>query len=170
MHTFNFLTSLDLDEAGNPYVNVDVPPSAVMPYLTWLRNTVAPATIQGYIAHQQSRDRGHRHITVVTPLEYPHVASHAAGLIGYPVHVQMLGVGHIAEPDNEVFFVVCRCPEIERMRASLGLPQADLHITLGFKAHDIFDKPKGPSSLLAPFSDWEDGGFGGVRGDGDCQR
>lgn len=156
MNTHNLCIELDLDHGGSPYINVNVPLPAVQPYLQMLRTILGPLKFALYSQQQQFRDRGKHHITVINPLEYPTLALNRIGrFIAYPIHVHMLGIGHAQKADNEVFFIVCECPELMAIRAELNLAPTDFHITLGFKTSDIFDQPKNRSALIDPFSSVE---------------
>mmetsp|Transcript_8183 Transcript_8183/g.21405 ORF Transcript_8183/g.21405 Transcript_8183/m.21405 type:complete len:346 (+) Transcript_8183:24-1061(+) len=57
-----------------------------------------------------------------------------------------LGVGTA----RSSYFVVLLWPAAQAYRTRLGLPLADLHITLGFVKHDTHDIPKSVLQLLAP--------------------
>lgn len=153
MNTINLCIGLDLDHEGAPYVNATIPHSAVQPYLAMLSAISGPQKFAHETQQQQFRDRGKHHITVVNPLEYPNIDLNMLNrLIGYPVQVQMLGLGHLQEAGNDVFFIVCQCLELTRIRAELNLPPADFHTTLSFKTADIFDQAKNRSALIYPFS------------------
>lgn len=153
MHTYNATVLLDLDAQLDPYLNLNMELAAVQPYLDFLKTQVDSATYLIYTVQQQLRDSERHHVTVVTPIEYPKLPAQATvPFNAYPVQVSLLGVGHIAEGDNEVYFIVCESPAVQAIRAALGLASADLHITLGFKQQDIFDQPKNRSTLLFPYS------------------
>jgi hypothetical protein len=142
-----------LDIKRLPYLNLDIGLASVQPYLDFLQTRLDNDTYLAYTAMQQHRDKNRHHVTVVTPLEFPDLAPGATqAFLGYPVRISLLGVGHLAESDNEVYFIVCASPEIEAIRCHLGLAPADLHITLGFRRSDIFDRRKNASTLLFPYS------------------
>ncbi len=49
---------------------------------------------------------------------------------------------------TQVWYRVVVWPAAWRVRASVGLPAKDFHITLGFTRTDIHDSPKGPATLV----------------------
>lgn len=156
MHIHNAKTQLDIDDALEPYLNVDIELKLIQPYLEYLQQRLDTATYQIYTTQQQRRDGKHHHLTAFTPPEYPKLSKeNVKPFLGYPLQIAMLGVGHLAEGDNEVYFIVCESREVQAIRAQLGLPAADLHITLGFKQRDIFDQRKDRSTLLSPYSEIE---------------
>ena len=71
--------------------------------------------------------------------------------IGYPLTVNLFGLGRIQEEDNETYFIVSTSPDAAKVRNQLGLNIQDFHVTVGFKKRDIFDQPKDFSTLLFPF-------------------
>lgn len=156
MHIHNARIALDIDNTLAPYLNVDISLALIEPYLEFLQQQLDAATYRIYTTQQQRRDGPHHHLTAITPLEYPKLPlERIQPYLAYPLQVDLLGVGHVAEGSNEVYFIVCESREVQAIRASLGLPAADLHITLGFKQHDIFDQAKNRSTLLSPYAEIE---------------
>ncbi|MBQ4875301.1 MAG: hypothetical protein HRK26_04235 [Rickettsiaceae bacterium H1] len=91
-------------------------------------------------------------MTIISPPEFSNLSEDYRKFIGYPLTISLIGVGNIVEDDNETVFIVSSCKEANTIRALFGLGPADLHVTLGFKTGDIFNKPKDRSALLPPFS------------------
>jgi hypothetical protein len=153
MNSLNLCINLELDLNGSPYVSACVPQQYVKPYLRMLNSYIEQQDFSLYTGKQQRRDAKKHHITVINSIEYEALKPNdISQFLGYPIHVKMLGLGHIKEIDNEVYFIACQCTELATLRAHLLLPPVDFHITLGFKISDIFDKPKDIKSLIYPFS------------------
>lgn len=103
------------------------------------------------IEKQQSRDKGHRHITVFTPMDCdknPELLKTAGIDI---LDLMLFGIGMIDIPKGdetyETFYVLADSKEIQELRHQYNLPDKDLHVTLGFSHKDLFHKPKDISTL-----------------------
>lgn len=152
MHTLNTIVTLNCSENGDTYMSAKIEESVVATWLNSLEKAINHTDFLSFTANQQRRDNRTHHLTVINPLEYPSVGNDAKKFISYQVHVNIFGIGTIKENDNEVYFLVCESEEINKIRESLNLVKTDLHITLGFKEHDVFDRLKNKTTLISPYS------------------
>lgn len=156
MHIVNSIVNFDFEETGDAYLSARVEKSTIANYLELFKRFVTQVEFYEYTLKQQQRDHSTHHMTVVNPLELPQIESQKLEpFVGYPVCIQILGIGTIKEDDNETYFLVCQCPETKNMRKMLNLAPQDFHITIGFKTQDIFNQPKSKSTLIFPFSEVE---------------
>lgn len=82
------------------------------------------------------------HVTVTTPAETSNISLTDDSLPQDANDVVILGIAHVKRRECESWSAVVLCPSWQRFRASLGLPEKDFHITLGFHQAD----PHSPSS------------------------
>ena len=160
MHKLNSIVTFNYDETtGQVYLSANIETSAIAHYLELFKQVVTPVEFYEYTLNQQRRDHSTHHMTVVNPLELPKIEPQELKklerFVGYPVCINIFGIGTIKEDDNETYFLVCQCPETTNMRKMLNLSPQDFHITIGFKTEDIFDQPKDKSTLIFPFSEIE---------------
>ena len=52
--------------------------------------------------------------------------------------INLMGVGTAERNENRTYFVVVKSDDLQELRKIFGLPEMDLHITLGFKWKDVF--------------------------------
>lgn len=67
---------------------------------------------------------------------------------------KLVGLGRVADPEdaeNDAWFAVLDWPAAEELRAELGLPRRDLHITLGFAKKDVHGVKKDASTLVGVY-------------------
>ena len=104
------------------------------------------------IEKQQSRDKGHRHITVFTVMECqkdPKTLSLEGAIIN---DLKLFGIGSInIDKDGvlmETFYVLAQSELIQELRHRYDLKDKDLHVTIGFTHKDLFHKFKDIGTLL----------------------
>ena len=152
MHILNTQIIQKHTNEGDAYSAADIPSTFTQPWLDFLKLNIGEGKYTVYTKNQQNRDDNTYHMTLVDPLDSKIIGSKINPFLGYPVHLKALGIGHIQEEDNEVYFLICECLETGKIRDYLNLPTQYFHITLGFKISDIFDKPKDKETLIFPYS------------------
>ncbi|NES25327.1 MAG: hypothetical protein F6K41_42135 [Symploca sp. SIO3E6] len=150
----NSVVDFDYDnETGAPYLAARINESAISYWLELFKRILTPIEFYEYTLNQQRRDHSTHHMTVVNPLELPKIEPQTLEpFVGYPVNIQIFGIGTVKDNENETYFLVCQCHETTNMRKIIGLTPKDFHITLGFKAQDVFSKPKDKNTLIFPFN------------------
>lgn len=151
MQIFNTTTKFNYDNTGKIYISASVNKSFITPWMEILKKHLSPLDFFSYSLDQHQRDHDTYHMTIISPDELKNQCSKINHFIDYPLVISIVGIGKIEEPNNVTYFLVCDCQEAGKIREYLNLPKQDFHITLGFKEHDIFDKPKDRSSLIPPF-------------------
>lgn len=106
------------------------------------------------------KDRGEFHITIISPLEvlllkslgkdsFEDVIKKEIAQFKPGAGPQYIGLGKQSNASGDVvYFVVVNWPEAQKFRNSLGLSNADLHITMGFSNEDIHGVPKDKTTLM----------------------
>jgi len=141
---------LAASEKGTPYLQVSVSFQEVEPYLKKMCLFLNESDFCNYILNQKSRDEYNYHITVIDPIEYQDNTKQALyqTLEGCPVDYHLIGLGRVKKDQEEVFFVVIESPKMDNLRAQVGLPKRDFHVTLGFKHRDIHEVIKDRTTLI----------------------
>ena len=155
MHRLNTTISLDSDNTGAIYLSARIEEREIIPWLESLKKVLTPIEFFQYTLNQQKRDNNTHHITVINTVEFPKINCDLSVVIGYQVQINIFGVGTIKEDDNEACFLVCSCMEINKIRKHFDLNEVDLHITLGYKNKDIFNKEKNKNTLIYPYNEFE---------------
>lgn len=147
------ISTMPLQE-NKPYVSVLINKQTIDPYITYISKILSPEDFSMYTQAKMMRDGPEHHMTVVNPIEFNLMAeeSNWRSFLGIPVTVNLIGIGKISEAGAESYFVLCECHEVQVIRKILGLRNAGLHITLGFKNRDIYDKIRSFNDLIEPFS------------------
>ncbi len=154
MYNLNGVIQFNSDINGGLYLSINVDVSCISDWLDYLKKITSEIEFYSYTYNQQNRDGNKYHITVINPKEFEKFIKKPEKIepfIGYPLGFDIYGIGNIKENNNEAYFLVCKSPEVQKIRRIVGLKSHDLHITLGYKYHDIFDKPKNTQSLIYPF-------------------
>lgn len=108
--------------------------------------------------NRQRRDGGAKHhITMVSRMDLNDVSASRAEVVrafsetltGDGEPFQVLGVGSAVNGDSIAVFVIVDWPQMNEVRAKLGLPRHDPHITLGFKRADIHGVSKNVTTLIS---------------------
>ena len=123
------------------------------------------------LVNYRIKDRGYRHhITIVTPPEmdylpaifkknYNALQEYALSILKGS-YVRVLGIGRrfekVQSPQGHsvkdkwdvVYFAIVEWKAGQHFRASIGLPKADFHITLGYNHFDLFDVKKDRSTMI----------------------
>lgn len=107
------------------------------------------------LRNKEARDEALEvHITVLTPSEYSAVDPSSLPAALPDLSVVDLGVSHVkASNGTEAWYIAIYSPALQALRRSLGLPEKDLHITLGFARSDPHGNPSG-ASLLKTMEVW----------------
>jgi len=140
-----------LTDDDEPYLAVVVPSDDVRMHLDRLREHLGEADYARYTTNQQLRDGGKYHITVINPVEHELLSGTGEVLLcgDEPVKYRLVGLGCVREGSDTACFAVCESADLQRFRASLGLPPKDLHVTLGFDVADVHGVPKDYTTLVA---------------------
>lgn len=113
---------------------------------------VGKPSSRAYRQRLRRRNLGTFHLTVVAPDELRLIGKELDGRLMLKGRVQLHGLGKRTDTrdslGNEVFYVVATSSDFDKLRAGLGLPKRDLHITLGFKKADIHGVPKDLSTMI----------------------
>lgn len=131
---------------GLPYLAGLVSKAQIAPYLTQLEQ-ILPEQFSLYRDNQAKRDFGLFHLTIIDPNEYQFVDKSKIK-VGQSYTVSLLGVGKTQSQNKTAYFVVAQSSEIQFFRQQQALNNKDLHVTLGFNPADVYDKTKGPSTLI----------------------
>ena len=133
------------------YFAVHVPNEILYSQLKDMQCYLSPDKFKRFTKNQLQRDNNRHHITITPPqLFTKDIEKNIKPYLGKTVAVNFIGLGRIQQPDNSVYFVVCQSSDIESIVSKLRIPFHDLHVTLGFEKHDVFDQPKDKSSLIIP--------------------
>ncbi len=134
----------------NSYSGVIVPSEKVEPVLRQLREAMTPDLYDFVVGNKDVRDGiGNYHVTTVTPSELRGLSRDGKSAeVERKFSYEILGLGTASNEKSSAWFAVVRSIPLQHYRASLGLPEKDLHITVGFTNGDVHDKPKGLSSLI----------------------
>lgn len=143
------------DLNGLGYFGIEVPEEPLKKYLDALYLKLGEEEYRKYESAKAARDGVHHyHLTVVRPPEMtPALKEKAMEHIrkGTKFNLAFKGIGSITKGEGEnkttAYYVVVESPEVNAMRAELGLPAHWLHITLGFYPNDIYDLPKWEDTL-----------------------
>ena len=135
------------DFIGNNYVGVNIYHNEALPFLNKLK-TILDDDYEEYLQYQQERDHGQHHITVINVMEYNKLAKELgmSNLVNRVEKIfefeftdlKFMGIGTAERGGNRTYFVVVQSDQLQAARKSLGLPEQDFHITLGFKFKDVF--------------------------------
>lgn len=135
----------------NSFLGTPLLPQSVAPALNQLRSAMAPELFNLITRMKAERDGADKyHMTVIRPPEYRKLSVEGKKPKSpkEPLLFELLGVGTASNSKSQAWFGVIRSPMIDDWRRTLGLPQHDLHVTLGFTAVDIHNVPKGLSTLV----------------------
>lgn len=138
---------------GDRYLGVEIERALVLPDLHHLVGIVEQPDLDRMLATRVARDGTGFHMTVVTPPEMNELRDVPLTSVSLSLStLTFLGVGSVrsAQPSAVAYFSVVECQPIQDFRASLGLPSAGLHVTLGFDPHDIHGVTKDRTTLVAP--------------------
>lgn len=139
------------DVLGNNYLGLKFNESEITPFLSDLYEIVDNDTIYDtLVGNQQRRDDrdGHsHHSTVISVMDYNKLSLSMGSEFQKRIDIILSleitdlifeGVGTADGAGSRTYFVVLTSPTLEEVRSSLGLPQIDFHITLGFDKKDVF--------------------------------
>jgi protein-tyrosine phosphatase/predicted kinase len=93
------------------------------------------------------------HVTRVTPTEWSGINEENFPPLTCPTHFVDLGFSHVKAGRIEAWYVALYCPELQELRRSVGLPEKDFHITLGFYHKDPHGNLSG-TSLVKNIKYW----------------
>lgn len=148
LHIVTSRIALLTSKSGRNYIGCDVPHHEVEPYLRELA-VEEPTDFYAIRRNQSVRDRGHFHVTVVSPPEFERIADAVPeDVVGESIRLILSGLGRAVRGGHRSFFVVVQCEKIAQLRHSLGLGNRDLHITLGFDRDDVHDISKDRTTLI----------------------
>src|SRR6266567_7045357 len=96
-----------ISRSNRLYLQIDVEPADVGPYLDQLRSYVGEATFLSYVERKYERDGQTFHLTIVTPDEAARVPPNIIGtVVGSEIEFFMLGLGRTECAGDEAYFVV----------------------------------------------------------------
>lgn len=128
------------DVLSTNYLGIAVRPEAVAPFLAQMRQHLGDR-FDLYAGMQSRRDLGSHHINVVSTAEYNALSermgidrwvSSLDRLMDVEHDIALLGLGAAESRGNKEYFVVARSESLAGLRRSLGLPEKDFAVTLGF--------------------------------------
>lgn len=128
------------DVYGRNYLGIRVGPEAVAPFADQMRRALGDR-YDLYAGMQSRRDLGGHHINVVTTAEYDSLSRDMGigrwvgsldRILDAEFDVSLLGLGAASSAGNTEYFVVARSEGLHGLRRSLGLPDKDLAVCLGF--------------------------------------
>ena len=143
-------TEMMRDETGADYLACPVAEAAVSAERAALQRLLGPETFSQYSTNLLTRNDGSYHLTVVSPPEWETLHADASPVSGLGFEVALTGLGRARRGEDETYYTVCEAAAVQELRASLGLPPRDLHVTLAFKQVDIHGVPKDRTTLLDP--------------------
>lgn len=116
------------------------------------RNALARKMGQSFEEVEAAKERrdgvGVYHITVVNPKERRILAHDAMNSLPVNPSVELVGVGHARDGENEAWFVVCHSDDLNEWRETQGLNAKDFHVTLAFRNKDVHTQPKNDASIV----------------------
>lgn len=146
------------DVLGNAYVGFKVFPYAIQGILDlWFEQfeCLVDSEFKTFYENRERRDGANYHSTLINVQEFHKegMKQTAQELIGRDYKLVIKGVGraHDEAKNCEAHFIVLECPQLDKLRESIGLPKRDLHITIGFDCKDVFTRPKDESSVFLPW-------------------
>lgn len=136
-----------VDRHGLEYIGCEIPRAQIAPYLAELSQWLGPVAFERYRSNQAHRDHQRFHVTLINPYEYQELDVHHVALFSH-CEFQHLGLGRASKDRDVSYFVVVESAAAQLYRRRLGLPDKDLHITLGFDKNDVFGVSKGRDALI----------------------
>lgn len=150
MHSFRSSATIGSDLLGRVYAYCSVDAAAISYELRKLRELTGDDRFRTLTNNRTARDGDAYHLTVVNPLELTPVLQRIAlGIDGREFTFELVGLGRCSNSSNETWFVVATSVEAAEFRRECGFLPAEFHVTLGFDPDDVFDMPKGVSSLVS---------------------
>lgn len=135
------------DVIGNNYLGVNIYPYLVNTYLQKMESVLGDE-YDDYVNNQKNRDNNKYHITLFSVMEcnmlierlgIVEYTQSVERILDYPIDdLKFLGLGNASRNENTAYFVVLKSEKLNNIREAYGLPNKDLHITLGFKWKDVF--------------------------------
>jgi len=144
----NFYLTYLKDTIGNNYLGIKFDYNTVEPFLNKLKEVLSEEEYEIYTDNQQKRDHGSYHMTVINVTDYNNLSNEIGisnfvnsleSSFDYVIDdLQLLGLGTSSKNENTAYFVVGKSDKLRAVRDRYGLPEHDMHITLGFKWKDVF--------------------------------
>lgn len=135
------------DSIGQNYLGIKFNQQTIQPFLDKLK-VILKDDYDTYINHQQQRDNGSYHMTVINVMDYNRLSkemgisqfiSSLESVFKYEIDdLKMFGVGNAQKNENRTFFIVCKSDKLEAIRKRYNLGEHDFHITIAFKYKDVF--------------------------------
>jgi hypothetical protein len=144
----NFYLTYLKDTIGNNYLGIKFDYNTIEPFLNKLKEVLSEEEYEIYTDNQQKRDHGSYHMTVINVMDYNRLSKEMGisnfvnsleSSFDYVIDdLQLLGLGTASKNENTAYFVVGKSDKLIAVRERYGLPEHDMHITLGFKWKDVF--------------------------------
>ena len=144
----NFYLTYLKDTIGNNYLGIKFDYNTIEPFLNKLKEVLSEEEYEIYTDNQQKRDHGSYHMTVINVMDYNNLSNEMGisnfvnsleSSFDYVIDdLQLLGLGTASKNENTAYFVVGKSDKLRAVRERYGLPEHDMHITLGFKWKDVF--------------------------------
>ena len=137
------------DVVGQTYYGISVPVEVIKPYLETLQKIEPEHEL--YMRNQQERDGGKYHITIIPVMEVGQImnkfgvekaADGLEALTSLRVPITLKGIGTGENKGSKAYFIVVESTILNNYRNGLGLPDRDLHVTIGFNPKDVFGVSK----------------------------
>ena len=137
------------DENGKPYLAVAVDKATGKAFLKRLEVLRGRTQVGEWSRKQIERDRGHYHLTIVSPPEYEALSAELVSeLEGEMVDYVLGEIGGAEFDEKGTYYVIVNSPHVAYLRERATLPHRDLHVTLAFRDEDIHDVSKGANTKL----------------------
>lgn len=124
-------------------------------------HSIVGASAHDYEARKFERDGEEWHITVSMYSAYGKLTREQKNeLLGTVYEAQITGIGEHTSHDedaegertpNTVWYATVSSPALTSMMERLGLPARDLHVTLGFTAHDVHGVDKSENTRILTY-------------------
>jgi len=147
------------DSTGLVYLGALITKAELTPYLTQMK-TLLGNEFSEFRQNQMARDHHLFHFTVVNPYEYQTInktklttelKNHS--MVSLTLHgLGSVGLDKQGYSQKSSYYVVASSSDAQFLRQNLLLKRKDFHVTLGFNPQDIYDQPKGLSTLIIPQS------------------
>lgn len=141
----NYYLNYIKDISNSNYIGINIYVDMVYPFLDKMKSILSEE-YDVYKQHQQNRDNGKYHITVINVGEYNKLSkdmdkfiNSLESVLKYEIDdLKFMGLGSAEKNGNKSYFIVISSEKLNAVRKKYNLPDQDFHITIGFKYKDVF--------------------------------